>query len=274
MSDNTLTVDPTPPAEIVGEVEGVQLTADEQDSLEVGEQLSEAQDQLLAGKYKDAQELEKAYVELQNKLGEDGQEEDNTEAEQEEVLQEESEEGSKDYSEGAQLISSASDEFNENGELSAETLAEFSQMSSQDLVNAYLEITKDSPQNLVQSQADISDRDINQIQNSVGGEGAYDNLIGWASDNLSEAAVEAFDAAVNTGSPHTIQLMVNGLKAQYDEANGYEGRTLSGKPPRGSTDTFRSQPELIAAMSDPRYENDPAYRQDIIEKLDRSDLQF
>ena len=46
------------------------LTAEEQDSLAVGEKLVEQQDQLLAGKYKDAQELEKAYMELQTKLGE------------------------------------------------------------------------------------------------------------------------------------------------------------------------------------------------------------
>ena len=56
----TLTIDPTPPAEIVGESEGVQLTADEQDSLAVGEQITEQQDQLLAGKYKDPESLEKA----------------------------------------------------------------------------------------------------------------------------------------------------------------------------------------------------------------------
>ena len=45
-------------------------------------------------------------------------------------------------------------------------------------------------------------------------------------------------------------------------------------PPRQS-DTFRSQAELVQAMSDRRYENDPAYRQDVIEKLERSDnLEF
>ena len=66
----TLTVDNTPQTEIVGESEGVELTADEQDSLAVGEQITEAQDQLLAGKYKTAEELEKAYGELQKKLGE------------------------------------------------------------------------------------------------------------------------------------------------------------------------------------------------------------
>ena len=49
---------------------------------------------------------------------------------------------------------------------------------------------------------------------------------------------------------------------------------LSGKPPKTSGDVFRSQPELVAAMNDPRYDRDPAYRQDVIEKLDRSDLNF
>ena len=67
---------------------------------------------------------------------------------------------------------------------------------------------------------------------------------------------------------------MNGLKAQYEEATGYEGRMLSGKPAQSSGDVFRSQPELVEAMSDPRYDRDPAYRQDVIEKLDRSDINF
>ena len=41
------------------------LTAEEQDSLAVGEKLVEEQEGLLAGKYENAQELEKAYIELQ-----------------------------------------------------------------------------------------------------------------------------------------------------------------------------------------------------------------
>ena len=65
MAENTFTVDTTPPTETVAD----NLTADEQDSLAVGEEIVEQQEQLLAGKYKDAQELEKAYVELQKKLG-------------------------------------------------------------------------------------------------------------------------------------------------------------------------------------------------------------
>ena len=56
MAENTFTVDTTPPTETVTD----NLTTDEQDSLAVGEKIVEQQEQLLAGKYKDAQELEKA----------------------------------------------------------------------------------------------------------------------------------------------------------------------------------------------------------------------
>ena len=45
----------------------------------------------------------------------------------------------------------------------------------------------------------------------------------------------------------------------------------TGKAPVQKSDIFRSQAELVEAMSDRRYERDPAYRQDVIEKLERSD---
>ena len=269
----TLTVDPTPVTEVAGEVEGVQLTAEEQDSLQVGEGIQEQQEQLLAGKYKDAESLEKAYIELQKKLGQDGKEEaPEAEAEQEEVLPETSEEESKELSPAAQLITSASDEFYSNeGKLSQETIDKFSSMSSQDLVQAYMDVQGNLPQNTQTEAADISDAVVNEVKNYAGGEKAYQDMVDWASKNLESNSVEAFDSIINTGSVDAIKLAVNGLKAQYQNAVGYEGNMVTGKAPTSTKDVFRSQAELVAAMSDKRYENDPAYRQDIIAKLDRSD---
>ena len=99
-------------------------------------------------------------------------------------------------------------------------------------------------------------------------------MVQWASQNLPQATVEAFDSLINSGNAGAIQLAVNGLRQQYESTNGYEGRMLQGKPAASRGDVFRNQPELVAAMNDPRYDNDPAYRQDVIEKLDRSDLSF
>ena len=275
----TLTIDPTPPAEIVGEQEGVQLTAEEQDSLAVGTEMEAQQEQMLAGKYKNAEELEKAYIELEKKLGSDGQEKETPEAEaeteSEEVLQEEPEESTKESSPAVALVTEASSEYYANdGKLSDETIEKFSSMSSKDLVNAYLDIVKNNPQDQSEPTQDISDGDINIIKNSVGGEDQYSNMINWAGQNLDAKATEAFDNVVSSGNVQMIQLAVAGLKAQYDEANGYEGRMLTGKAARTSGDVFRSQQELVRAMSDRRYDDDPAYRQDVMEKLDRSDINF
>ena len=244
------------------------LTAEEQDSLAVGEKLVEQQDQLLAGKYKDAQELEKAYMELQTKLGE--KEKGETEVAEKEP------EDKPTLSEGATLITSASDEYYANGnKLSPETLQKFSSMSSQDLINAYMEVQQ-SPEYQQQQQApaEISEAQLNQIKNAAGGEQAYANIINWAKSNVPAEQINAFDEVVNSGSVQAINLAVAGLKAQYDNANGVEGRMVTGKPPTNSGDIFRSQQELVAAMNDPRYDRDPAYRQDVIEKLDRSNLEF
>ena len=248
------------------------LTTDEQDSLAVGEKLVEQQEQLLAGKYKNAEELEKAYVELQKKLG------DNVEQEETETASaaEEQPEDKPNLSDGATLITSATDEFyDNNGQISEETLNKFSSMSSKDLVKAYMEVQQlPEYQPKEASAIDLSESDINQVQNSVGGEQAYGNMLNWARTNLSQEEISAFDSIVNTGSVGAIRIAAAGLKAQYDAANGVEGTMYTGKAPKSNGDVFRSQQELVRAMSDPRYDNDPAYRQDIIEKLDRSDLEF
>ena len=244
------------------------LTAEEQDSLAVGEKLVEQQDQLLAGKYKDAQELEKAYMELQSKLGEQGKEE--TASAEEETPEEPK------LSTGASLITDAQKEYYDNGnKLSEETMAKFSEMSSADLLQAYIEINANNPQQAEEAQAaDITEAQISDIKKSAGGDQVYANVVNWAKDNLDKSQVNAFDEVVNTGSVAAIKLAVAGLKAQYDNANGVEGRMVTGKAPVNSGDIYRSQAELVAAMNDPRYDRDPAYRQDVIEKLDRSNLEF
>ena len=256
--------------EVTTETVATNLTPEEQDSLAVGEKMQAEQEQLLAGKYKNAEELEKAYVELQKKLGD-------KEEETEKVSTEEQPEDKPQLSEGATLITDASKEYFDNGnKLSDETLAKFSSLSSQDLIKAYMEVQSNPEfqQQQAAPPAEISTAQINQIKNSAGGEKAYSNIVNWAKTNLPEDQINAFDEVVNTGSVQAIQLAVSGLKAQYDNANGVEGRMVTGKAAPQNGDVFRSQAELVRAMSDRRYDNDPAYRQDVIEKLDRSDLEF
>lgn len=249
------------------------LTQDEQESLQVGEKMAQEQGELLAGKYKNAEDLEKAYVELQKKLGdnEDKTEEPEAVDNKEEVKDDDKPEKSEAYS----LIETASDEYYANNEsLSADTLEKFKSMSSQDLVNAYIQMSKDNPNMNNNTEADVTTSEINKIQNSVGGETQYNNLVTWAGDNLPEQEIKAFDDLVGTGNSAAIQLGVDALKSKYEAANGYEGRRLTGKAADTSGDVFKSQAQLVEAMSDPRYDRDPAYRQDVVAKLERSDIDF
>ena len=259
----TLSYDNTPETEV--------LTEEEQNSLEVGEKLVAEQEGLLAGKYKSAEDLEQAYLSLQKKLGQE--ETDYEESDEGYAEEEESDEEVFDDAPAVNLINEASEEYYaNNGELSEETISRFSEMSSQDLVNAYLEIQANNPQ--AQQSVEMSDAQVNSVQNAAGGEANYNRVIEWAASNLPDAQIDAFDSVIDSGNPAAIGIAFQGLQRQYEESNGYEGRMLQGKPASSGGDVFRSQAELVAAMGDPRYDNDPAYRADVIQRLDQSDLNF
>ena len=118
----------------------------------------------------------------------------------------------------------------------------------------------------------MSDAQVNSVMNAAGGESNYNQVVEWAASNLSERQIDAFDSVVDSGNPAAIGIAFQGLQSAYQEANGYEGRMLQGKAPSSSGQVFRSQAELVAAMGDPRYDSDPAYRADVVEKLNNSDL--
>ena len=259
----TFSYDNTPETEVLSE--------EEQNSLEVGEQLEAEHEGLLAGKYRNAEDLEAAYLSLQKKLGQD--EEPDYEESDEGYEEEDSDEEYEDAP-AVSLINEASEEYYANdGQLSEETISRFSEMSSQDLVNAYLEIQANNPQ-APQQSVELTESQVNQVQNAAGGEANYNAVIDWAAQNLSDEAINAFDSVIDSGNPAAINIAFQGLQAEYNEANGYEGRMLQGKPASSTGDVFRSQAELVAAMGDPRYDTDPAYRADVVAKLDQSDLQF
>ena len=244
------------------------LSQEEQDSLRVAEGLESGdnnpapQETLLAGKYKTTEDLEKAYKELESKLGQ----------KQDESKTDETPEQPK-ISDNAQLITNASEEWTKaGGKLSDATKAKIAEMSSADLLSAYMEVQGNQP--VSQQPAEITESQITDIKNSVGGSKQYTQVINWAKSNLPESVIKGYDQTIESGSLDAIKLAAAGLKAQYEAVNGSEGKTYTGKPAPQKGDVFRSQAELVRAMNDPRYDQDEAYRQDIIEKLDRSDINF
>ena len=202
------------------------LNADEQESLALAEQMQGEQQELFAGKFKDAQSLEQAYLELQKKLGEPKENVRNKEGDEEAEAGEEVE---------------TSEETSEEEASSQETLTE------------------------AQAQ---------ELFKMVGGEKAYQSMINWAGQNLSQEEIQMYDAVMGRGDPNAIFFAVQALSNKYTDAVGNDGQLLTGRSTTEATNVFRSQAELVQAMNDPRYDSDPAYRQDVMRRLDNSNLEF
>ena len=250
----TLTYDPT-------EAQDGEFSADELDSLQVGQALEEQQQQLLAGKFKDAEDLEQAYIELQRKLG--NREADTTEEDPQQQDEEIQEEVDVDFLERLWQES--------QGEYSQETIEALQNMDPTDLAQMYLDFRAQVEEG---GQVEtMTEEDVSNLQGIVGGQEQYGQMMAWAQESLSEQEINMYDAVMDRGDPLACYFAVNALAFRFQEAQGYDGQMLTGKAP-SQVQGFRSQAELVRAMSDPRYDNDPAYRADVAAKLEMSDLNF
>ena len=253
---DTLTVDTTPQTEV--------LSADEQESLEIGEQMQAEQESLLAGKYKNAEELENAYIELQKKLGSEETDEQAPEAEAE---TEETEESEPEEDIGTDILDRLWEE-SVNDSFTEETIQELAKTDPGELAKMHLEYRQ------ANQQQTLNDSQVESLKNTAGGEKEYDAMMGWAGESLESSEIEMFDAVMDKGDPLSCFFAIQALKYRYNDANGVEGEMLTGKAARNQGDKFESQSQVIEAMNDSKYENDPAYRRKVMEKLERSDVQF
>ena len=270
------------------------LEAEEADSLEVGEKLVQEQEELLAGKYKNAEELEKAYMELQSKFG-SGEEEEAGEAEEYEEGDEPVEGDVERYDEegyvnfesvaeayGDQLADAfqengidpwaMNDHFYENdGTLTPEMYDELNEAGfSDETIDAYLGGLRNQL-GYDEAGETLNDSEIADIKNIAGGEQGYADVVQWASENLPAEDIEAFDEVINTANEAAVRFAVKALVGQYEDAVGRTPDLVTGK--QSSTgQAYRSMAEVVRDMSDPRYDTDDAYRIDVMRKLERSNL--
>ena len=240
------------------------LTPDEQESLQVGEEMEAKEETLLAGKYKNAEELEKAHIELQKKLGEKSEEV----SEEPEAKQEEKEENSKESTENIldELWSKSKD-----NKLDQETFDRLSKMNPVEIAKLAMQQRQASEKN---TPREFTEKDVEQIHGFVGGSDNYNNMMAWAQQNVPEQEINMYDTVMDLGNPVAAYFAVQTLALKYQDQAGRDGKMVTGKAPKSTADTFNSQAEMIKAMEDDRYNDDPAYRQAIMEKLERSNINF
>ena len=291
----TITYDPANDPVAIAEAD-----ARDSETLEVGEQMIAEQENLLAGKYKNAEELEKAYLELQKKQGEPREEEPQAETTEEstENLFEDAdgnrfegylEDGSVNYESvnslyGEQLGEvfknsnvdpfEISKHFHANdGEITPEMYKSLTDAGlAKGAVDAYLK-GRASEMGYGQQQAPIlSDAEVAEVHNIAGGKDGYEQLMNWASDNIPDSDAKNFDEVIETGNKAAVTFAVKALMGQYEDAVGRDSNLVQGKASDNSGDVYRSMAEVVRDMNNPAYDNDPAVRADVQRKLERSNL--
>lgn len=242
--------------------------------------------ELLAGKYKSVEDLEKAYKELQAKLSR-GQstapeaEDNNAADDQADGNDEEDDKPAGDAREiygdliGGKLEEAGIDfqgmnvRWQQSGTLEAGDYDQLAEAGfGRDMVDAYLS----GLQYKATQDTALTVKEVASIKESLGGEAEYSRMIEWAGANLSPDEVEGFNQIVNSQPMAAVRMAITGLHARYSAVEGREPKLIGGRAPKGNSDKFESTAQLVEAMSDPRYSKDPAYQKKVQEKLGRSSI--
>lgn len=214
----------------------------------------------ILGKFNTQEELVEAYRELESKLSSQGNGE-GSEAQSQEELDQAAREAV-DKAEGVDM-QSLSQEYAQNGELAEESYKALEDAGiPRDMVDQFIE-----GQEARAAQAEA------RVKESIGGEEQFSKVVEWASGNLSQEQIDAYNAEVNSGDPRRMEQAVQALAYQYSQAKPEEPKLVGGEGQgQGSNDGFQSVAELTEAMKDPRYHKDPAYRKDVERRLAASSV--
>lgn len=200
----------------------------------------------LPEKFKSPEDLAKAYSELEKKLGAG------------EKPPEAPKEGDAPTP-GKTAFDAATQEFDEKGELSTETYDALAKAG----------VTRETVDAYIAGQQALAQSVVSRAHSATGGEDNYQKMISWASDNLSDSEIAAYDRAV--ADPSSLDATVKGLYARFQLEAGFEpGKSVGGKTPgrAGSGEAFRSRHEMQRAMMDDRYtKGDTAFHAEVQEKM-------
>jgi hypothetical protein len=241
--------------------------------------------ELLAGKYKSVEDLEKAYKELEAKLGRgesttpDTEDDDTTTAADDQAEDDDKPAGDarEIYGDliGGKLDDAGIDfqemnvRWQQSGTLESGDYDQLAEAGfNRDMVDAYLS----GLQYKAAQDTALSVKEVTSIKESLGGEAEYNKMIQWAGANLPPEEIEGFNQIINTQPMSAVKMAVAGLHARYTAVEGREPRLIGGRASKGSSDKFESTAQLVEAMSDPRYSKDPAYQRKVQEKLGRSSI--
>jgi hypothetical protein len=217
----------------------------------------------LPEKFESAEAMAKAYGELESKMSDSPSEEEDSEYEYE---YEESEESEAAESSGisTEAMEEFSNEFYETGDLSEESLGR---------IESEFNIPQDIARAYVEGQKALVEQARQSIYSEVGGQETYEAMLSWAKDSLSEADIQAYDTAIASNDMDTARMVAKGLHAQYTASEGTSPSLSRGSAAStGGAEGYQSWQQVSADMQNPKYRQDPAFRQEVKNRLSVSQL--
>jgi len=212
----------------------------------------------LPEKFKSAEDLSKAYSELEKQFTNKQTEETPVD---EEIKKDGLEIPKNAPSTGFDMGKFA-DEYADKGELSNNSYNELAKQGlDKGLVDEY-----------IRGQKAIAETQTTQVYETVGGQEKYSELISWAGNNLSEGEQTAFNDLTATGSIDQIKLAVQGLMTKAGMTNQPQQEMIQGDVNNTAVEQFNSVQQVTEAMNDPRYDKDPVFRKEVERKLGNSSV--
>ena len=209
----------------------------------------EVRPEWLPEKFGNAEELAKAYSELEKKFSTGDKKEQQPEVKEE-------------TNQTNNSLEPYYKEFADAGTLSEKSYADLAKMGlDKQLVDGY-----------IAGQKAIAQSEIQQVHSIVGGEENYKQLLDWSTKNLNEAEATAFNDMLDTGTIEQIKLAVSAIANRAGISGQEKPRMLEGDTTASTADAFESIAQVTQAMNDPRYDKDPAYRKQVEMKIARSSV--
>lgn len=236
----------------------------EASAIQDNETQTEGRPEWLPDKFKSPEDLANAYNSLEGKLGTTN----NSEESSQEDLPPTESSGSQDENAQNSAIISASEEFTTNGQLSADTYDALAQNGMpRQLVDSY-----------IAGQEALISAGETELLSQVGGREAYDRMSEWAAEGLTDVQLNAYNQALETGTDEQASLAIDWLSTKYQQANGSQASLIQGTTKGSGVSAFQSRAQVLSAMAErdssgrKRYEQDPAYRSEVEQRLSISNV--
>jgi hypothetical protein len=209
----------------------------------------------LPEKFKTAEDLAKAYVELEKKLGTTATPPADDKAVTPPATPPANQPPAAD-------LSKFEKELGESGKLSDASYAELEKLG-------YPKATVDAH---IAGQQAIASQLAQQVFTVVGGQDKLQQMMQWAQGTFSPAEQNAFNEAMQSGDVTKAKQAATALQARYTAAYGKAPTLFGGKAAAAGPAPFQNWAQVSEAMGNPKYASDPAYRASVEQRMAVSNI--